>query len=97
MFAVAYFSQEATRCHLAIVDRNFPAASCADRLVELSGTSITEVARAVFTVFPVDTFLSPALFRMGPVGDEASELPAHREFQDVLDAHQRVGPARRCA
>ena len=71
---------------IAIVDRNFPAASCATRLVELPGTTITEVAEAVFSVFPVDTFLTPASFRMGPVGDEAAEVPAHQAFQAAMEA-----------
>jgi L-fucose mutarotase/ribose pyranase (RbsD/FucU family) len=36
---------------LAIVDRNFPAASTARRLVTLSGVDLVTAARAIFTVF----------------------------------------------
>jgi L-fucose mutarotase len=71
---------------VAIVDRNFPAVSTAQRLVELPGTTVPEVARAVLSVLPVDTFVEPAVFRMGPVGSEGDELPLHREVRRLASA-----------
>lgn len=71
---------------LALVDRNFPAASTANRLVVLPGTSIDAAAKAIFSVFPVDTFVDPAAHRMGPVGEEQLELDIHQSFQAALDA-----------
>jgi len=70
---------------LALVDRNYPAVSTATRLVSLPGTDIGQVARAVFSVFPIDTFVEPAVFRMGEVGNEAAMLDVHAEFQAVVD------------
>jgi L-fucose mutarotase len=70
---------------LAIVDRNFPAGSTAKRLVTLSGVDVTTAARAILTVFPVDTFVEPAVLRMGAVGDEDAVQPVHADLQAVVD------------
>jgi L-fucose mutarotase len=79
---------------LAIVDRNFPAASTAQRLVTLSGVDVTTAARAILTVFPVDTFVEPAVLRMGAVGDEATVQAVHADLQAVVDeAEDRPVPS----
>ncbi|MDI6909600.1 RbsD/FucU domain-containing protein [Nocardioides sp.] len=71
---------------LAIVDRNFPAASTAERLVTLSGVDVPAAARAILTVFPVDAFVEPAVLRMGAVGDEDRVQPVHADLQAEVDA-----------
>jgi L-fucose mutarotase len=70
---------------LALVDRNYPAVSTSQRLVNLPGLDIGSAARAVFSVFPIDTFVEPAAFRMGEVGNEESVLEVHAEFQSIVD------------
>jgi L-fucose mutarotase len=70
---------------LAVVDRNYPASSTARRLVTLSGVDVTTAARAILTVFPVDTFVEPAVLRMGAVGDEEAVQPVHADLQAVVD------------
>lgn len=70
---------------LALVDRNFPAASTARRVVELPGSDIEAAARAIFSVLPVDTFVEPAAERMGPVGHEREVLEVHKAFSAALD------------
>jgi L-fucose mutarotase len=71
---------------LALVDRNYPAASSAQRLVVLSGVDIVTAAEAIFSVMPVDAFVEPALLRMGAVGDEETVQPVHADLQRVVDA-----------
>ena len=71
---------------LALVDRNYPAAASARRLVTLPGVDVVAAARAIFSVLPVDAFVEPALLRMGAVGGEGAELDVHRELQAVIDA-----------
>jgi L-fucose mutarotase len=79
---------------LAIVDRNFPAASTARRLVRLPGVDVPTAARAIFSVLPVDTFVEPAVLRMGAVGDEATVQEVHADLQAVVDAaEQRPVPS----
>ena len=71
---------------LAIVDRNFPSASTARRLVTLSGADVPRAARAILSVFPVDAFDEPSVFRMGAVGDEERVQPVHADLQAEVDA-----------
>jgi L-fucose mutarotase len=79
---------------LAIVDRNFPADSTAQRLVTLSGVDVTTAARAILTVLPVDTFVEPAVLRMGAVGDEDAVQSVHAVLQAVVDeAEGRAVPS----
>lgn len=70
---------------LALVDRNYPAVSTSNRLVSLSGADVGQAARAILSVFPVDTFVEPAAFRMGEVGNEDALLDVHAEFQSIID------------
>lgn len=70
---------------LALVDRNYPAASSARRLVRLPGVDVPLAARAIFSVLPVDTFVEPAVLRMGPVGEEDTELPVHAALREVVE------------
>ncbi|WP_205472368.1 RbsD/FucU family protein [Nocardioides sp. SYSU D00038] len=70
---------------LALVDRNYPAASTAQRLVTLPGVDVPRAARAILSVLPVDTFVEPAVLRMGAVGDEEVVQPVHAELQAVVD------------
>lgn len=71
---------------LAIVDRNYPAASTARRLVSMPGVDVPTAARAIFSVFPVDTFVEPAVLRMGAVGDEHTVQEVHADLQRIVDA-----------
>jgi L-fucose mutarotase len=70
---------------LAIVDRNYPAASTARRLVSLPGVDVPTAARAILSVLPVDTFVEPAVLRMGAVGDEGVVQEVHADLQAVVD------------
>lgn len=65
---------------LAIVDRNFPATSTAQRLARLDGADMCSAAQAVFSLFPLDTFVEQPLLRMEVVG-AADEIPdVQRDF-----------------
>jgi L-fucose mutarotase len=56
---------------LAIVDRNYPAASTARRLIRLDGASTVEAVRAVLSLLPLDTFVAAGVIRMEVVDDPA--------------------------
>lgn len=70
---------------IAVVDRNFPAVSHAQRYIELPGTNADEALAAILTLLPVDNFESPAAWRMGAVGNEQEVLPVHAAVQRVLN------------
>lgn len=45
---------------LVIADANFPAETCARRLIRLPGIDGVRAAEAVLSVFPLDTYSAPA-------------------------------------
>ena len=59
---------------LALVDRNFPAASMSRRLVRLAGADLVTAARAILSVLPLDTFVDQPVVRMEVVG-APNEVP----------------------
>ncbi len=72
---------------IAVVDANFPAASVGRRLLHASGASASQALYAVLTVFPLDTFVTPAAFTMEVVGDSAALPEPVREFAAVFTRH----------
>jgi len=76
---------------LALVDRNYPAASTAQRLVRLDGADVIEATEAILSVFPVDSFVDPPVFRMEVVGDRATVQLSDNVIRTFdLDRSQRL-------
>jgi len=71
---------------IAIVDANFPATSCARRLIIASGCDADQMLRAVLSVLPVDNFVAEPLVTMQVVGDPAAEPPAVAVFRAIAGA-----------
>ena len=61
---------------LVIGDGNFPAASCAQRLVRLDGHGVCEVLEAILKLFPLDTYVEApvALMQVTPGDDYKPEI-----------------------
>jgi len=70
---------------LALVDRNFPAASVARRLVRLDGVDVVTAGRAILSVLPLDSFVERPVLRMQVVDRPEEMPPVQREFQDVVN------------
>ena len=75
---------------LILADTNFPSASVAaltvhGRLLRIDAPS-ARVARAVLSVYPLDTFVDDAAARMEVVGDPARIEPVAAEVQAEVDA-----------
>ena len=60
---------------LVIADANFPAETCSQRLVRLPGIDGVSALRSILTVFPLDTYSSPALIMDLTDGDKAKGMP----------------------
>lgn len=78
---------------LVLCDVNHPAATIAaettyGRLLDVSGCGLTEAARAVLTLFPLDTFVEKPVSRMQVVGDSGARMPIFDAMQAVVDASQ---------
>ena len=50
---------------LALVDRNYPAASTGQRVASLRGVDVTTAAEAILQLVPIDTFVDEPVIRMG--------------------------------
>jgi len=64
---------------LTIVDSNFPADSVASttvhgEVIRLDGAGISEVARGIFSVFPLDSFIEAPIQYMQVVGEPETML-----------------------
>lgn len=60
---------------LVIADANFPAETCARRLVRLPGADGIRTLEAVLSVFPLDTYSDPAFVMDLTDSDKAKGLP----------------------
>jgi L-fucose mutarotase len=83
---------------LVLCDTNFPADSVArqtvlGRLLRIDGVDAPRAARAILSVFPLDTFVDHAALRMEVV-DQPDEVPAvQAEVQREIDrAEGKVSP-----
>jgi L-fucose mutarotase len=75
---------------LVICDINHPAQSIArettySKLLNVSGCGIAEAARAILTLFPLDTFVEAPVARMRVVDDPDRQMPVFAAVQDVID------------
>ena len=65
---------------LILADANFPANSMNDRVIRLDGVNIYEAAKAILSVFPLDSFIDSAAERM-QVDNKPDELTeCHKDF-----------------
>lgn len=76
---------------LVLVDRNFPAQSVAastttGQCIQLAGVDTTEAARAILSLFPLDTFVESPARHMAVVGEPDTVLDVHKAMQAELDA-----------
>ncbi|HEY3179757.1 MAG TPA: RbsD/FucU domain-containing protein [Casimicrobiaceae bacterium] len=69
---------------LAIVDANFPAATMGRRVIEVRGANSPAMLNAILSVFPVDTFVVPAIVTMEVVGDPVAVPPPVAEFAAMM-------------
>lgn len=59
---------------LVIADANFPAETCAKRLIRLPGIDGVKTLQAILTVFPLDTYSDPAII-MDMTADDKKRMP----------------------
>ncbi|MGO4907402.1 RbsD/FucU family protein [Pseudorhodobacter sp. W20_MBD10_FR17] len=82
---------------IAIVDSNFPATSCAKRLIRVDGISATTALDAVLSLLPLDSYVEHSAHVMQVVGDAKAVPEAVAEFTAIIGARGRVGSVERFA
>ncbi len=76
---------------LVLVDRNFPARSVAasttsGTLIRADGSDIPAMARSIFSVFPLDSFVGAPISRMEVVGAPDDIPDVQRDLQQIAHA-----------
>ena len=77
---------------IAIVDANFPAASCAGTVHRLTGVDATAALRAVLTLLPLDSFVPNPAATMQQVGEPDAIPPAVQDLADALAERGHAHP-----
>lgn len=76
---------------LVIADANFPAETCAQRLIRLPGIDGVRATQAILSVFPLDTYSSPAFVMDLTDGDKAKGMQPPRMWNEYEDLVKRNG------
>jgi len=69
---------------LVLADANFPASSLATKLIRLDGLSIPQAAKAILSVFPLDSFIDFPVRRMEIDDNPAKINETHNDFSKIL-------------
>lgn len=73
---------------LVIGDGNFPAASCAQRLVRLDGHGVCDILDAILTFFPLDTFVEEPVGLMAVVPGDSTVPAIWDEYRRIVSARE---------
>ena len=69
---------------LVIGDGNFPAASCAQRLVRLDGHGVPAILDAILALFPLDTFVEAPVALMDVVPGDPTVPAIWAEYKKIV-------------
>ncbi len=69
---------------LILADANFPATSLAKRLIRLDGIDIPNAAKAILSVFPLDSFIDCPVTRMEIDNNPEEINDVHTDFINIL-------------
>jgi L-fucose mutarotase len=78
---------------LVIADANFPAEALASRLIRLPGIDGVQAAEAILSVFPLDTYSTPAFIMDLTDGDKAegmSEPDIWKPYADLTGGVEKI-------
>lgn len=72
---------------IVLADGNFPAASCAKRLIRSDGHDIVKLLEAILTLFPLDRKVDHPAAVMSIVSNERKP-DVWREYEAILEKHE---------
>ena len=73
---------------IVIVDANFPAESSGPPVIRLDGLLATDVADAILTLMPLDTFVEEQAFAMEVVDNPKKREQTHKDFEKLVKKHE---------
>lgn len=77
---------------IVIADANFPSSTMGPDVIRADGVTATEMAEAILTHMPLDTFVPETAWRMEVVGDPVAMPEVCVEFQEIVS--RRAGDFR---
>ena len=69
---------------IAVVDANYPALSCARRLVRMDGVSATAMLEAIISILPLDTYVDKPVHTMRVVDDSEKTPQIIHDFREIV-------------
>jgi L-fucose mutarotase len=73
---------------IVLADGNFPAASCAKRLVRADGHGVPPLLDAILTLFPLDTYVDAAVHVMEVVPGDPVVPVIWDEYRRIIRKHE---------
>ncbi|MFC0470620.1 RbsD/FucU family protein [Halalkalibacter kiskunsagensis] len=73
---------------LVIADGNFPAASCAKRLVRSDGHGAVELLEAILPFFPIDTYVEKPISLMEVVPGDSTTPVIWDEYKQIIKKNE---------
>ena len=73
---------------IVLADGNFPAESCAQRIVRADGHGVAELLDAILKFFPLDSFVDHPASVMQPVDESTPNPPIWADYQRLLTKHE---------
>lgn len=74
---------------LVIGDGNFPAATCAKRLVRCDGHNVPEILDAILKFFPLDTFVEAPVSLMAVVPGDNTKPAIWDEYKAIVEKYEK--------
>ena len=71
---------------VALVDRNFPAYGVGAAVIDLGEIDSSRAAKAIFSVFPLDTFGNSPILRMGIDNQLGTANSAHDSVREIANS-----------
>lgn len=73
---------------IVIVDANFPAESSGPPVIRLDGLLATDVADAILSLMPLDTYVEEQAFAMEVVDNPKKREQTHKDFDKLIKKHE---------
>lgn len=77
---------------IVIGDGNFPAATCAKRLIRCDGHNVPELLNAILEFFPLDTYSENPVSLMKVVPGDTVQPTIWEEYKEIVKKHDEKAP-----
>jgi L-fucose mutarotase len=74
---------------IVLGDGNFPAASCAQRLIRCDGHSVSIILEAIMKFFPLDTFVELPVTLMGVVPGDNTKPTVWEDYRSIIKKYDK--------